>query len=329
MRLRIACCAVLLFAATASAQTARVAGRVTEEGRGTPVAGATVRMTGAGAQVTDSLGRFQFLDVVPGRYIITVASIGFRLQTIELAIGADTTLSIALTRRVVSLDTMIVRPRYVKIRATAVDSATGNELIQAQATLYPGGQFVATKWRAGVFTFDSVPPGPVTIIVEGLEHLPTRVDLEVDRDTSIRVAMGVDSVFLRMVAIKVEQLRKRSYAAPMRVESLNRDVIMQQGSMNLGEMLARRTFRGQLTPGDTLAPCEIVDEVQVVPGLIQTLLPELIERVEVYGSARRPSVVRVYTKRYVASLLGKETVPGVFFKGQGVRPSGCPGMAGR
>jgi hypothetical protein len=323
MRLRIASCAILLFAATASAQTARISGRVTDEGRGTPVSGATVRITGATAQVTDSLGRFQFAGVLPGRYIISVASIGYRLRTLEFTIGGDTTISIGMTRRVVSLDTMIVRPRYVRIKATAVDSASGDALMQAQATLYPGGRFIGA--RTGVFVFDSVPPGPVTIIVEGLEHLPARVELEVDRDTTFRVKMGVDSVFLRMVAMKVQQLKTRSMSVPRRVDALNRDAIMRQGATNLGELIGRRSFKGLVRPGTPLAGCEIVDEVEVVPGVVYFLLPELVERVEIYGSARTPSTIRVYTKRYVASLLGKETVPGVFFKGKGVTPVGCGG----
>src|ERR1044072_7104010 len=101
-----ACVCLAMFAGAASAQTVRVSGRVVEEGRGPPVVNATVRLTGTNAKVTDSTGVFQFMDVVPGRYIVTVSSIGYRLRTIEMSVGRDTSDDFEVTRRVVSLDPM-------------------------------------------------------------------------------------------------------------------------------------------------------------------------------------------------------------------------------
>jgi hypothetical protein len=60
--------------------------------------------------------------------------------------------------------------------------------------------------------------------------------------------------------------------------------------------------------------------VKVLPGVLAGMLPELVERVEIYGTPRRATMIRVYTKRYVSTLLGRETVPGVFFEGKGVTP---------
>src|SRR3954464_15658624 len=101
----------LVSAGVASGQAARLSGRVVEEDLGRPVTGATVRLTGSTSSVTDSAGRFQFVDVVPGQYIMTVSSIGYRLRTIRLTVVRDTTVTLQLARRVVSLDTMIVRPK--------------------------------------------------------------------------------------------------------------------------------------------------------------------------------------------------------------------------
>src|ERR1043165_2213923 len=110
MRVRFVVLTTLVLARLASGQTARVSGRVVEEGRGTPVVGATVRLTGTMAQATDSLGRFRFPDAAPGRYILTVSSIGYPLRTVDLKVSRDTSVVLQLARRVVSLDTMVVRP---------------------------------------------------------------------------------------------------------------------------------------------------------------------------------------------------------------------------
>src|SRR3954464_3633107 len=218
--------ASLAFAVTLSAQTVRVSGRVLEEGRGTPVGGATVRLTGSTARLTDSTGQFQFGDVVPGRYIVTVSSIGYRLRTVELNVTRDTSVVFQLTRRVVSLDTVVVRPKYLRIKGTAVDSASGDNLLQAQATLYPGSRFIGAQ--SGTFIFDSVSPGPITIVVEGAEPLPVRVEFDASRDTAFRVKMGIDSVSLKMIALQVMRLQQRAQETPYTLRSFNRDLIAAQ-----------------------------------------------------------------------------------------------------
>ena len=316
MRIRVACCA-LVFTATASAQTARVSGRVVEDGRGTPVANATVRISGAADQVTDSLGRFSFTNVFPRRYIITVASIGYRFKTIEATIERDTTLLIAMTRRVTTLDTMVVRPRYVRIKGTAVDSATGDALMQAQATLYPEGKFVGAM--TGTFRFDSVAPGPVTIIVEGAEHLPVRVEMDVTRDTSFRVKMSVDSIALRMIAIQVRRLEKRAQSVPYQMRSYNRNLITEHRVMALGDFLAQRgvvdldwrRLAGGLSPG-----CYFVDDIKVDKAVVLMQDPQLIERVETY---RKGGMIRAYTRRYVGSLIGREGLQDVRYIPTGLK----------
>ena len=304
MRLFVSGVASVLIAATASAQTARLSGRVVEEGRGTAVAGATVRLTGSMAHMTDSTGRFQFVDVVPGRYIATISSIGYRLRTVEMTVNRDTNVVFHLARRVVSLDTMVVRPKYLRIKGTAVDSASGDYLLQAQATLYPGSKFVGAM--NGTFTFDSVAPGPITIVVEGAEHLPARVEFDATRDTSFRVKMGIDSVALRMVAMQVRRLQVRMQSFPMTVRAFNRDRIMEHPVMTVGEFVDRSVHRLPNRAARAIqsaqSACVFVDDRKVEPAMIDGLLPELIERVEVYNNG---SMIRVYTKRYVASLVAR------------------------
>jgi hypothetical protein len=320
MRLLQACTAALLFAASASAQTARVSGRVIDGDRGTPIAGASVRLTGASMRATDSLGRFEFTDVVPGRYIVTVTSIGYRLQSVHLTIQRDTALSISMTRRVVSLDTMVVRPKYLRLKGTAVDSASGDALMQAQATLYPGSRFVGAL--SGVFNFDSVAPGPVTIIVEGAEHLPVRLEFDASRDTAFRVKMAVDSVALRMIKLQVMRLQQRAQSAPYSVRSFNREAIGAHHVSSIGLFLDRKVtkpipprIKARLSAMDA---CYFIDDNRVEPAMFDSLEPELIERAEVYKDG---GMVRVYTKRYVASLINKTGLQKLSYMPIGLRPS--------
>jgi hypothetical protein len=330
----------LVFAGIASAQTVRVSGVVVDE-RQLPIQGATVRLTGEASTTTRADGGFTFADAIPGRYLLTVSSIGFELRSIELTIARDTSLSIVMTRRAVTLDTVRIRPRNLRIKATAVDSSTGDFLLQAQATLYPGGMFVSGV--SGVFVFDSVSPGPVTIIVEALEHLPARIQLDLARDTAFRVAMGLDSVALRMTDVQVKRLEQRTHGIPMLMKALNRDAIKRESASTLHELLTRRAFedpqaarRAFVNPPE--AGCYFVDDVKVSRGVFDAMLPELVERVEIYRSAGAPApklsgrpkgernfgmvqMFRVYTKRYVATLPRQRNLPRIEFSGSGLSPT--------
>jgi hypothetical protein len=320
MRLRIACCAIFAFAASAAAQTARVSGVVVDE-RQVPVQGAIVQLSGDMTQTTEANGRFQFDAVIHGRYLATVTAIGHQMRSFGLSITGDTTFTVALTRRSVTLDTMIVRPRNIRIRGTAVDSATGMALMQAQATLYPGGRFIGAL--SGTFTFDSVSPGPVTIIVEGAEHLPARVEFEAGRDTSFQVRLGIDSIALRMIAMQVKRLETRSQTLLMPKTALNRDLIEREHTISIGELITRKTYEDPfaLMRAPPRAPdqgCFFLDDRKVTREVFGTVPSELVERVEIYRqasgtAAAAPRMIRVYTRRYVATLPRQETLAKVIY----------------
>jgi hypothetical protein len=84
--------------------------------------------------------------------------------------------------------------------------------------------------------------------------------------------------------------------------------------MSLGEFIARslRVLPDQL-PG-LLDECVFYDDMRrEIEDLIH-LPPESIERVEIFGS--RGTMVRVYSRKYVASLMGgRRLVPITFMEG--------------
>jgi hypothetical protein len=271
--------------------------------------------------------------------VITATTVGHQLKAIDLFIRSDTTLTIVLSRRTISLDTVLVRPRNLRIKGTAVDSTSGDFLLQAQATLYPGGRFVGAT--SGVFTFDSVSPGLTTLVVEGHEHLPMRVELDLQHDTTFRIRLGIDSLAVRMTAMQVRRLEQRSRAIPMPTTALNREAIEREGATSLLELVTHRLYQdpGAVRKSFVKPPastCYFVDDSRVPLAVLEGMQPQLVERIEIYRSGGPPSpslsggtgrnfgpanMVRVYTRRYVSTLARQKSLPRVFYVGTGLSPS--------
>ena len=104
----------------AVAATGTVAGRVTDAGSGTPISGASVRVTGTqvGAQAGDD-GRFTVRGVTPGTVTLQVTRIGYAARTVTVAVtaGQTATADIALTQTVRALSEVVVTVTGVQRRA--------------------------------------------------------------------------------------------------------------------------------------------------------------------------------------------------------------------
>lgn len=330
----------ILAPSIVAAQTVRISGMVADD-RQTPLEGVTVRLSSEVSTRTSADGRFQFADVVPGNYVVTVMAIGHRLQSIPIAVARDTTLSVRLARVAVSLDTVVVRPRSLRVRITAVDSATGDYLTQAQARVFPGDR--PASGASGVFLFEGIAPGPTTIVFEALEHLPRQVDFIASSDTTFIVGLAIDPVALKMTAAQVKRLESRSRSIAMPRTAINRDEIARERPTTVEELLIRRLYEdpSATRSGYNNSPeggCFFLDDVKVSRGAFDAMSPDLIERVEIYrqggGGGEVPSfrnrgkternfgavqMVRVYTKRYVASLPRREHLPRASYSISGLR----------
>lgn len=112
MRKQVLCAVLVMYAASASAQTSPLAGRVLRAGSSSPIAGAEVTLTPRGVRaVTDAAGEFRF-DAVPAGYImIHVRRIGFAADSLGVQLPLAAPIDIELRETVQNLDTVSVSGR--------------------------------------------------------------------------------------------------------------------------------------------------------------------------------------------------------------------------
>src|SRR3989442_1680669 len=102
---------VLVFlsmpAASLTAQTGTVEGKVTATSAGQPVPGAEVALPGTGIGTrTDATGSFRIRNVSPGAHELRIIAIGYKPVTMHLTVteGQATTANAELTPSVLQLD---------------------------------------------------------------------------------------------------------------------------------------------------------------------------------------------------------------------------------
>jgi hypothetical protein len=298
------------------AQTVTVSGLVVEQADSTPIGEASIRLADAPLAITDERGRFDIPGVPPGRYVLSVEALGYVSREIELDLRADTTIHIELIPDPIDVEGLLVEG--VTIRGNLRDAESGLKLLTGRVTLQPDGRSVTT--RSGSFTLKQVARGSSVILVaEAMEHLPTRVQLFVEGDTTVDIMMGVDSVAIRLLDRQARRLASRAESMPYSVNELDRDDIRSVRLPSIGELVRR-----QLPPGlvDWKYPyvagghCIMLDDSPVQYAVLLGVPPELIERVEIYGHKAR--LISVYSKRYVASLMGKPALPPIRYSENGM-----------
>ena len=104
---------LILLASVAGAQTGVIAGTVRSGGGAVPNARAVLD---TGREVrTDSAGRFRFVDVTPGRHLLSVLSLGMTPYGVNVIVAASDTLDFEVTLvRSVVLDSVIVEGSTVR-----------------------------------------------------------------------------------------------------------------------------------------------------------------------------------------------------------------------
>lgn len=151
---------VALFGSSAWAQTRRISGRVTSEGSGEPIPGATVQVVGTtyGA-ATDETGRFSVL--APGGPVtLRVRRIGFAPKTLAVSSGL-TEVSVALAKDVLQLDRQVITGTATTVAsvnaANAVAVVSSEQLNRAPAQTLDNA--LAGKIAGAIVTQNSGAPG--------------------------------------------------------------------------------------------------------------------------------------------------------------------------
>lgn len=136
--MRLIALAFALVAAQALAAQATLRGTVADADNAQPLVGATVTIASAATgTTTDSLGRFRFDALPPGRYALTVAYLGYQtlvLDELLVSSGKEQVLTIALEEASTSLATVTVKGSRVSSAA-----AVGNtvRLTQEETLRFP------------------------------------------------------------------------------------------------------------------------------------------------------------------------------------------------
>ena len=115
---------VLLWPATAAAQSAAVTGTVTDSSTRQPVADALVRVEGTDLAVhTDVRGRFALTGITGPTATLSVARLGYRPMTISVTPGQD--VAIVLGVRALKLDAVVVTGQAGDTRKRALGNVVG------------------------------------------------------------------------------------------------------------------------------------------------------------------------------------------------------------
>jgi TonB-linked SusC/RagA family outer membrane protein len=127
---------LMLVSTSAFAQTRRIAGRITVEGSGEPLAAASVNVVGTSlGAYTDDQGRFS-INVPAGPATLRVRRIGYTQKTVAVPSG-DTDINVSLGRDVLQLETQVVTGTATTVSsvnaANAVTVISGEKLNRAPA----------------------------------------------------------------------------------------------------------------------------------------------------------------------------------------------------
>ncbi|RMF00284.1 MAG: carboxypeptidase-like regulatory domain-containing protein, partial [Bacteroidetes bacterium] len=144
MRIYHLLCLFILVPFALSAQ-AVLRGTVRDADNGQPLVGATVQLTKQMGTSTDSLGRFRFDQLLPGRYTVSVSYLGYQqldLKEVLVANGKEKVLDLALLEAPTSLTAVTVKgSRSLSTSPTPnLRRLTQEETLRFPATFFDPGR---------------------------------------------------------------------------------------------------------------------------------------------------------------------------------------------
>jgi hypothetical protein len=299
----------------AQTPTLTVSGRVVERVHSTWIGGATVRLSGRPAFITDSDGGFRFTDVAPGAYALTVEAMGYRSRQIPLTVRADTVVRVELEVDPIRLDSLLVEAGTITLRGRVTDAHNGRRIPEARVRA--GSLYEISTTAGGAFRVKNLPRGhSFPILVDAYRYLPARISIITEKDTSLAIGLEPDSLGIRLFAAKNLELERRTAPVPLSVLAFDRAYLERSPNRSVYDVIKWRIGR------DFSTQCLFIDEIKKFDtGILDSYNAGEIERIEVFERGR---MIRVYTQWFVARNLGEsKTFPGILFLPGGIGPDTC------
>jgi hypothetical protein len=298
LRLFAGCGALLLWAIPSEAQTPSftVSGRVVESIHLTWIGGATVRLSGHPAFITETEGSFRFTNVTPGPHTMTMEAMGYRTRQLQLMIRADTVLLVELEVDPIRLDSLLVEAGTITLRGRVTDGATGRRIPEARVKA--DSRFTTFTNAGGSFRIKKLPRGfSIPIEVDAYKYLPARIALITEVDTTLTIELEPDSLGIQLFEATTQRLEVRSRAVSLSTIALDRRYMERAPNRSAYDVinwrLGGREFSGQ---------CLFIDEIkQPDKRVLDSYVAAELERIEIYG---RGTMVRVFTQSFIANSLG-------------------------
>ena len=288
-----------------------VSGRIVQEGDGTGVPGATVRLSGGLVRISGPEGEFRFARVPEGAHTLTVEAMGYRSRQLPLVVRSDTILLVELEVDPVRVDSILVRGRTVTVKGRVVDEVTGRPI---------PGAWIQTDLFSEVYSRDDgsfrlrrVPRGyPVTATIGAYRYLPRSRTFIAHRDTTLVIGMSPDSLAIRLFEVAEDQMQIRTRGVNLSQFPLTRDFIERRIFRTVPELIRLKTGGRPISE-----KCLFIDEVkQPFVEILDTYLPSEIERIEIFG---RGAMVRIYTQDFVAKNLTRvDELPSIIYVMSGI-----------
>jgi len=288
---------------------------VVEGVHSTWIGGASVRLSGRSAFITDSDGSFRFTDVAPGTYALTVEAMGYRSRELTFVVQADTVIHVEMEVDPIRLDSLLVEAGTITLRGRVTDGLSGRGVPEARVQAGRTHQDYTTS--GGSFRIKKLPRGhSIPIVISAYKYLPARISILTERDTTLSIELEHDSLGIRLFSVAEEALQLRTAPVPLSLRAFNRAFLERAPNRSVYDVIKWRIGR------DFATACLFIDEVkQFDTEVLYSYTAGEVERIEVFERGR---MVRVYTQRFVARNLGRSQpfAPILFLPG-GIGPDTC------
>ncbi|NJD19902.1 MAG: hypothetical protein FIA95_11560, partial [Gemmatimonadetes bacterium] len=290
-----------------------ISGVVYDRGSGAPIAGAVLRLAGAGlSATTGDDGRYTLVGLLRGTYRMSLDAVGYRSLSGDLRMVRSGDLDFPLD----PLAGRAPERRPSRIVGLVLETETGNPVEGAEITV--GGRAARQVSEAqGRFEIVGLPPGAHSLSVRYLGRAPAHAERQAPREATLDVEIRLTVKPVELAPMVVTATPRNSYLenmgfyqrrdAGLSGTRFTREALEERNPRSLGELLVsvpglrvvpgqlgrfevrmRRAIRMTVDGGEGCIPALFVDDIRSDPGWLQDLDPARVEALEIYSGANAP-----------------------------------------